>query len=442
MEIVVILVIAGLVVLALVHRRRRRADPAGTGGADPGPAAPTFGAPVPSFRVVALGPSGSGKTVLLSSMFHELSFFASTRAYMVDTTPQDRLLLNNLYEEVSDTSRPWPRATGRSTEETREFAFRCVGRDADNRTHTIAQITYLDFAGALLEDAGHTASPSFAKVAAAVEEANALLVLLDGRRVRQLLDNADDGRRHFEHTLLSTLNFAQNAECPVHFVVTKWDLLQEFAPLSGLDDADRLAVVADALLHHQHIRGVIEAPGAGRVVRIIPVSSVGAGFVEIDGRGRVVKKAAATPHPTNIEAPLAAVVPDFFRQVEARLDAATRKSVNAELRGRMRLGAGEFASALATMVGRPAGALVRSTLGGLVGVDFGDSAYTLFLDWMGQGYARKGAEIRAFRNDAERQIAVVRAVRTGVLLDFSRTIDRLEYRYPRSLLSSAPRTTA
>lgn len=72
-----------------------------------------------------------------------------------------------------------------------------------------------------------------------------------------------------------------------------------------------------------------------------------------DAEGRVVKRAEATLAPTNIEAPLAAVVPDFFQQVEAKLDVLTRRAVNAQLRERMRLAAGEFVAALATMVGRP-----------------------------------------------------------------------------------------
>lgn len=74
-----------------------------------------------------------------------------------------------------------------------------------------------------------------------------------------------------------------------------------------------------------------------------------------------------------------------------------------------------------TMVGRPAGVVLRGVLTGFVGADFGDGVYTLFLDFIGRDFEKKENEVRNFRSETERQIAVMREVRARVLQDFTRT---------------------
>ena len=55
-----------------------------------------------------------------------------------------------------------------------------------------------------------------------------------------------------------------------------------------------------------------------QVVRLIPVSAVGDGFVRLDQSGNNVKVADRTPHPTNLEVPLSAVLPDLLRKPRLR----------------------------------------------------------------------------------------------------------------------------
>lgn len=86
------------------------------------------------------------------------------------------------------------------------------------------------------------------------------------------------------------------------------------------------------------------------------------------------------------------------------------------------------------MVGRPAEVVLRGVLTGFVGADFGDGVYTLFLDFIGRDFEKKENEVRNFRSETERQIAVMREVRARVLQDFTRTVQRLEETYPQSLL--------
>lgn len=454
MELLLILLIVG-VVIALVRRamaasraadRRGNDDAAAdasvphrTEGRRSAPPAPTFNAPVPTFDVVAVGTSGSGKTVLLSSMFHELSYFTDARSYMLDVNPQDRLLLNNLYEEVSDPSRPWPRATARG--ETKDFQFRCVGRDREGRTHTVLQINYLDFAGVLLEDATHSASAAFDRLHKSIKTASALLVLVDGRRVRQLLAGEPGGREYLALTMQSVLGFAQQVDCPLHFVVTKWDLIQDFEPLRHIDESARLDRVVDALLQQPHINSLVHVHSARQIVRIIPVSAVGPGFTDIGRDGRVVKKSTGRLAPTNVETPLSAVVPDLFGQVEGSLDAQTRKAMTDHLHGRLHRGTGQFLAGFGAFLDGPAGSAVRAALHATIGPNPADAVFSLFLDFAARG-SRQTAAGGAASAKVEQEIVAVRAVRAKILDDFVRAIHYLEFRYPRSILKGREFTAA
>jgi hypothetical protein len=367
-------------------------------------------------------------------MFHELNFFSDRRSYYVDTNARDRLFLNNLYKEVSDTARPWPRATGRSTAETKEYRFDCVGLDRQGRQHTVAQISYLDFAGVLLEDDVDVNGDSFAMLSDAIKHASALLVLIDGRRVRQLLDNDPEGNNHFKFTLPPTLGFAQSVGCPVHMVLTKWDLIQSFPPLQAIDDPTRLERVVDALMEFPQVKGLVDMRGPGQTVRIIPVSSVGRGFVEIDDQGRVVKKPDATLRPTNIAAPVAAVVPDFFKRVEVTLGPQTREKLDEEVSGSQWSNTGEFVSQLTSVIARPAWVVLRTVLTGFVGAELAESVYTWFIDYLSSENTEPGPDAA---DEPEPEIAEIRELRARVLRDFTKTVDHLEALYPSSLLKVA-----
>jgi hypothetical protein len=395
------------------------------------PAAPPT-TPVPTFRVVALGTSGAGKTVLLASMFHELNHITRTRSYELDIEIGDRMALTGIHQQVSDSSQPWPRATGRSLTETREFVFDCIGRDEQGRRHSIARISYLDFAGVLLEDGAHADSDAFHRLHEAVGSASALLVLIDGRRVRQLLGNDPTARSYFTHTMEPMLGLAQGSACPMHFVITKWDLLQDMPLLRGLDEATRLDRVVAALTAHPHIEALYAA-GPARIVRMIPVSSVGPGFVELDPSGRVVKRPDGELAPTNVDVPLAAVVPDIFRQVEAQLSAPVRRSLRREVAGLGEATRG-LASRFTALLAGPLGVAMQVVVGTYLG-PVGDGVSALFVDWAGRQDSG-GAGSRQYRERQDQELASLRTVRARVLDDFSRAVHRIEDRYPASVLRS------
>jgi hypothetical protein len=367
--------------------------------------------------------------VFLSSLFHKLNFRAPGRSYYLETDPKQRLALAQIYGAVSDTSSPWP--AGTYTGDTREFTFDCVGVDERGAKHTVLRFSYLDYAGELLEVEQEPGSTALEKLVGQISDANALLVMIDGHRVLELLRDERRGHEYFQRTLQPMLGFMQGASCPIHLVLSKWDLLRDHGKASGLGDVELLQRVVDRLMEHEHLDALARVRGRSQTVRLIPVSAVGSTFVELDGNGEVVKRADGELRPTNVEAPLCAVLPDLFEQVEQGLDQSVRSGVNAEMLRQLRKHAG---AVIGTVLARPAGAALRSALRGALGPDVGSEAATLFVEWMIRPSAQD-VHIGEIRKRLEVQQAERQRLRATVMEDFKRTVLRLEASLPNSELS-------
>jgi hypothetical protein len=385
----------------------------------------------PTFRVVALGAKSSGKTVFLSSMFHKLNFQAPGRSYYLETDAQQRIALAQIYGNLSDTAKPWP--PGTRTGETREFVFDCVAADERNRKHTVLQLKYLDYAGELIQDEQDPGSTALDDLAERIQGAHALLGMIDGHRVLQLLRNEPEGRDYFQSSLQPMLGFMQGASCPIHLVLTKWDLVRDNAPVSAPDDAALLDAVIAALMRYEHIKALVYVHSRNQIVRLIPVSAVGSSFAQLNADGKVVKRSDGELRPSNVEVPLCAVLPDLFKQVEMSLDDSVRRGINADMLRRLREDAG---AVVASVLGRPALAALRLFLQGALGRDVGSEAATLFLEWLA-GPSNGNQGLSRARDDLERQSADFRRLRGAVIEDFRRTVLRLEAVLPNSELSKA-----
>jgi hypothetical protein len=418
---------ASIVVRAVRAARRRTDDDGAAESVATDARAPAY--VPPTFKVVALGASGSGKTVFLASMFHKLNFQAPNRSYYLQTDAQQRVALGGIYSAVSDTAQPWP--IGTRTGQTREFVFDCVGVDASNAQHTVLRMSYLDYAGELLEGGREPGGAPLDDLAERIEGADALLAMLDGRHVLQLLRNEREGREYFQRSLQPMFGFMQGATCPIHLILTKWDLVRDYAGPSEVGDEALLDRVIEALMGYEHIKSLVYVHSRNQIVRLIPVSAVGSSFAELDGAGKVVKRADGEIHPTNVEVPLCAVLPDLFKQVETSLDQSARRGVNADMLRQMRR---DGAAMAVTVLGRPAGAALRVVLQGALGRDAGVEASTLFLEWLARPSSDQGALSRA-RTSLEQQVAELQRLRANVMEDFKRTVLRLEAVLPNSQLS-------
>jgi len=408
--------------LGLLNRRSR--PPAVATGAPPA---------LPTFRVVALGGPGAGKTVYLSSLFHTLSYRTPERSYHLSTDPAQRIALGSLYRAVSDTSKPWPKGTHRG--ETREFVFDCMAADGTGDAHRVLRMSYLDFAGELIQEESDDGGKALADLAGRIEEADALLGMIDGLKVLKLLRGEPEGRSYFQHGLQPMFGFMQNAKCPIHLVVTKWDLVRDFGEPDDADDEFRLGRVIDALLQYEHIRALVYVYSSRQIVRLIPVSAVGSDFVQLDTDGKVVKRADGHMRPTNVEVPLCAVLPDLFRQVESSLDESLKRELDRALWKEIGSDSATIASGIGQLLARPAGAALRVALQGALGRDLGTEASSMFVQWIARPLDDKDREVGRSRKARELHLAELQRLRRNVLDDFARSVMRLEASMPNSQLS-------
>ena len=425
MGLIVVILVAIVVAAALVRLWRSRRPPT-----DSPDAPPDLQETPPSFRILALGGAGSGKTVFLSSMFHELDHRVPGRCYCLDTSAEERIRLAEIYSTVSDTSRPFP--AGTRVGDMREFIFDCVGADDSTGAKIpVLRVSYLDYAGEVLErgsDAG--GSTALADLVIEMKQADALLGIIDGYRVRQLLQGIPAGEAHFRHTLQPLFGFMANAECPIQLVVTKWDLVRDFGEPADADDEYRLDRVIAALKEFEQFNSLVHDHSRTQAVRLIPVSAVGRGFARIV-EGTVSKTEGAHLRPWNVDAPFSAVLPDLFRQVEATLDSAPLKALREEGRKAARA---HRVDLIATTLAGPAALAAQKLLAGVYGVPLSRRLTSAYLQWM-------AAPLNVTKEVLERQdeqvhtiVAQRQHLRALVMQDFERTVRRLEASLPQSEL--------
>jgi hypothetical protein len=247
-----------------------------------------------------LGSSGAGKTVFLASLFKHLMIQGEKRFFIEVEDNSKRKLLNNIYTKViSEDS--WPPATRYN--EISEWTFTCCVRTENFSIHPACRFTYLDYAGGRLTDIAEQSEGDF-KLEDEVQKADALLGLLDGRKILALMSNANqlDIDLFLKKDLPSMLELMQRCKSPIHFVISKWDLFEgKFS----------LKQIRDRLLQIYEFKELIDIrTNSLSPVRLIPVSSVGLNFATPQPNGGMKKITGAIPHPLQVEVPLACVLPD------------------------------------------------------------------------------------------------------------------------------------
>jgi hypothetical protein len=414
--------------------RRRRSGPDDSSGSV---ALASITATTPTFRIVALGMPGAGKTLLLASMFHELQAPAR-QSYYLSAQQSDAARLNTWFTTVADTSvaRGWP--SGTTLAETRRFVFGARIR-AGGSVHEVLRLDYLDYAGELLTDIGPSGVNHQADLLAHIESAHALIGIIDGLRIRRFVAGEPDGWARLAETLNVLIPQLMSVSCPISFVITKWDTLDDLDP----DEDRRLAMVRDILMSNDQFRALVAEHSRDRVVRLIPVSAVGAGFTRLDSLGRPVKIQGARLSPANVDVPLSVVVPDVFDQAEARLNEQLRAELEAERRRRARQRPLERLATAAALASETAGRALVQALGTPMLIATGDVLMGLFLDarpgrdgGTEPGRAGGGPHSGAGgQSEAEKEVQEFLDARRRVLREMRAKADALEGRLPGSRLS-------
>jgi hypothetical protein len=262
-----------------------------------------LGGEVRTFEVHALGPTGAGKTVFMASLYKRLNIKRPELPFFLKSDYSTGLELNHTYNQIANPDEKWPSPT----QQIMEWSFTaCVPTPAGD--FEPVRYTYLDYPGGVLTNPRAMQDERIRPLIGRLQSADALLVLLDGQRVMELLRDERSGSRYLELEITSSLEILQQSRCPVHFVVTKWDLLEGHHTLEEAHDR---------LMKHHDFADLIASKTSDTTapIRLFPVSAVGPGFAELQPSGEMTKVGAHHPKPVNVELPLVSVVPDTLHFV-------------------------------------------------------------------------------------------------------------------------------
>ncbi|MFI5842551.1 GTPase domain-containing protein [Catenuloplanes sp. NPDC051500] len=402
--------------VAIVLKRRSRRAAVPIAGDEAG---------VPTFRVAALGPRGSGKTLLLASMYHEMQVWGG-RSFLLTAPRAEVALLNKWFSQVEDTGQDWP--AGTAAADTREFTFTARARTRTGTLRPVLRLVYLEYAGKVLTEPEEPGSKLWNDLDTQVQRADALIGIIDGHRVRQWYDGEPEGRIRLQHAMTAMINRMLTVHKPVTFIITKWDLLRDI----DADEDARLRAVRKLLMSNRGFRELVQEHTSRRVVRLIPVSAVGPSFAEMDDDGAVAKVPGGELRPTNVDVPLAAVVPDVFEQVARALDREKLAAVLERARRRSGVGPAAALTELGTFI------LAQTTrAAGAVGAF--SAPYVSFLGAAAAELLTPQAEARAVRteralSEAEQEVEDFQLAQRRVIRDLQSRVDVLEGRLPASRL--------
>ncbi len=257
-----------------------------------------------NYSIIMLGPGGSGKTVFLASLYKKLSTQSELGFFLQVDTDQKRKRLTDTYTQIAADGR-WP--PGTRYDEISEWTFTCrVQKPSDLSIHDACSFTYLDYSGSrITEETDEEGGKQ--EFTNKLNAADALLALLDGQQLCALMKNEQRGTFWQLRDLPSMINILQQSRQPVHFVLSKWDIVEQSYTLEQ---------IRDRLLKIDEFKNFVKLRGqAGSPVRLIPVSSVGRGFAIPQSDGSM-RKTGKVPRPFQVEVPLACVLPDI---VQAKL---------------------------------------------------------------------------------------------------------------------------
>jgi hypothetical protein len=255
-----------------------------------------------TFKIHALGPSGAGKTVFMASMYRQLQLRRPETVFSLKTDYTGSLELNAIFNRLANPAETWPE----SSRTIKEWTFTACVASKEGTFEPLA-FTYLDYPGVILTNPQAAEDEKVQDVVMKLRSANGLLALLDGQALGALMQGDREGDRFLDFELTSTLEIVQESRCPIHFAITKWDLLEATYTLGQIRDrlmkSDRFAAVIAA-----------RSQASPATIRLIPVSSVGAGFAVLQPNGEM-RKVGGAPRPYQIDLPLMCVIPDFLQFV-------------------------------------------------------------------------------------------------------------------------------
>jgi hypothetical protein len=251
-----------------------------------------------NYSIIVLGVSGSGKTVFLASLFKTFSTSGKFGFFLEAENSDKRKSLNKIYERLI-TGESWPPGT----RNTGQWTFNCCVKNSELSDVQACTLTYVDYAGGLITDSS-TEAGDYSTLESSIKNADAVLALIDGQKLLSLMQDKDSD----EFILKDLPNIMQlvdrcSRNTPVHFIISKWDLLENSYSLAEVRNC-----LLNTVTEFNNVVG--NRKKAGCPVRLIPISSVGKGFAILKPNGQMEKTPGKIPVPLNLEVPLAFALTD------------------------------------------------------------------------------------------------------------------------------------
>ena len=245
-------------------------------------------------KLSLVGFEACGKTVFLGCMYNELRVPDQDGVFLA-TPPENVGKLLALYNATANPDTEFPDPTSKSLT---EWPFTVKVKSATGIAD-VAQFSYLDFSGESLRDLyTATINPETQRLYDRFKESDVLLAALDGLQVKRFLEGRPPPRFHEDlGTLLMLLSNHQKA---VSLVLTKWDILE---------DQYTFRQVVERLLQISQFANFVKSQQVFGSCRLIPVSSVGPGFVVEEG-DYMRKVPGKHIQPVRVDLPIACALPD------------------------------------------------------------------------------------------------------------------------------------
>ncbi|WP_076832363.1 MULTISPECIES: hypothetical protein [unclassified Frankia] len=402
---------------------------------------------VAQFTIVVVGAQGAGKTAYLAALFESLESDPDGRGYYISTDMATTEWLNPLAEVIRKPGSEWPESTRWVKPEIEFTCFVPIG----GSPFPIMRIRYVDYPGEYLTETPEGAEEQRDLLEKTLTSADALLAMIDGRELLAVLRGEERGEDYLRTKLRPTVQRVQATSCPVHLLVTKWDLLA--------DAGYSLAEVRDRLLDVGFVRGMVRArrpvavrgePMAGGV-RLIPVSVLGRGVAELttepDGVDVMTKRADVEPHPINLDVPLSAILPDRVEQVFASLSPRTLRGLRRAARRRRRRQAGQrirwLGGETLRIAGRPLQVVIGLALGRQA-ADISEPLVEYLVEMLARSTSTGPGTISEDRHEVEEMLhrlgpiaANSATVLRSLLLSFAERVADFDQGYPGWNLVSA-----
>jgi len=189
--------------------------------------------------------------------------------------------------------------------------FTCCVKNQNLEQYPACQFTYIDYAGGLLTDVDSEDEGYDFNFDQEIEKADAVLALLDGLKLLKFMEGKESDNRDVDNWMQrdipSLMRRVQKCKkIPVHFVISKWDLLANKYTL--LEVRNRLLEKVNEFKNVVKNRADANCP-----VRLIPISSIGVNFMTPQADGSMKKVSGAVLNPFQVEVPLAFVLTDSLQ---------------------------------------------------------------------------------------------------------------------------------